>query len=547
MPARPLRPGEAPPKGSAALRGQVMAAGTGSPVRRAQVSARSTEGRGGGVTSTDAEGRYEIKELPAGRYTVSASKGSFVPATFGQRRPGEPGSPIDLGDGQTAEKVNFVMSRGSVIAGRVVDDGGEPVSGTQVSAMRFAFVSGTRRLVPGGGEGGQDRTDDQGNFRLFGLPPGDYYISANNRNNNMMMPGMNNTEADGFAPTYYPGTPNIGEATRITVKAAQEMTGANFALLVARMARIKGRVLNSRGEPMTAGMLLLAPADPMMGMNFGMNMSNAMVAGDGTFQFANVAPGRYNLNVRPNGMPGPGTEFAVMPVTVGNDDLDNLFITTSAGATARGVIVTDDGSVPPFRAETVQIFGQPFDNNMNMVGGPTKVNEDFTFEMTNLFDRRMIRVNIGNMGPAVSGWYLKSILLDGADVTDGGIDFAPGRAYEGMQIVFTQKTTELSGLVMDDRNKPVLDATVVIFPADREKWTFLSRYVRTLRPDTNGRYSIKSLPPLEDYLVVAVQNLESGQRSDPDFLTRAKEEAQSFSLNEGETKAVDIKLSKLVP
>lgn len=524
-----------------------MAAGTGSPVRRAQVSARSTEGRGGGVTSTDAEGRYEIKELPAGRYTVSASKGSFVPATFGQRRPGEPGSPIDLGDGQTAEKVNFVMSRGSVIAGRVVDDGGEPVSGTQVSAMRFAFVSGTRRLVPGGGEGGQDRTDDQGNFRLFGLPPGDYYISANNRNNNMMMPGMNNTEADGFAPTYYPGTPNIGEATRITVKAAQEMTGANFALLVARMARIKGRVLNSRGEPMTAGMLLLAPADPMMGMNFGMNMSNAMVAGDGTFQFANVAPGRYNLNVRPNGMPGPGTEFAVMPVTVGNDDLDNLFITTSAGATARGVIVTDDGSVPPFRAETVQIFGQPFDNNMNMVGGPTKVNEDFTFEMTNLFDRRMIRVNIGNMGPAVSGWYLKSILLDGADVTDGGIDFAPGRAYEGMQIVFTQKTTELSGLVMDDRNKPVLDATVVIFPADREKWTFLSRYVRTLRPDTNGRYSIKSLPPLEDYLVVAVQNLESGQRSDPDFLTRAKEEAQSFSLNEGETKAVDIKLSKLVP
>ena len=125
------------------------------------------------------------------------TKGGFVQAQFGQRRPGEPGTPIDLGDGQTAEKVNFQLSRGGVISGRIVDDGGEPVSGTQVAAMRYQFIGGTRRLVPGGSEGGTDRTDDQGGFRLYGLPPGDYYVSANNRNNMLMMPGMNNTEADG--------------------------------------------------------------------------------------------------------------------------------------------------------------------------------------------------------------------------------------------------------------------------------------------------------------------------------------------------------------
>ena len=60
---------------------------------------------------------------------------------------------------------------------------------------------------------------------------------------------MTNTEQDGFAPTYYPGTPNVTEATRVTVKAGQEMSGANFALIVARMARVRGRALNSRGEP----------------------------------------------------------------------------------------------------------------------------------------------------------------------------------------------------------------------------------------------------------------------------------------------------------
>ena len=91
------------------------------------------------------------------------------------------------------------------------------------------------------------------------------------------------------------------------------------------------------------------------------------------------------------------------------------------------------------------------------------------------------------------------------------------------------------------------DATVVIFPANKDLWTYSSRYMRSARPDTNGRYNFKSLPPHDDYLVIVVQNLESGQGADPDFLTRARDEAKTLSLAEGETKAVDLKLSKLVP
>ena len=75
----------------------------------------------------------------------------------------------------------------------------------------------------------------------------------------MMMPGMNNTEADGFAPTYYPGTPNIARGDARHRKAGQEMSGANFALIVARMARVRGRAINSRGEPVANAMLMLMP------------------------------------------------------------------------------------------------------------------------------------------------------------------------------------------------------------------------------------------------------------------------------------------------
>ena len=545
LPPRAMRPGETPPKGSAVIKGQVRMDGTGAPIRRAQVRAMSNDGRSGGVTNTNNEGSYEITDLAAGRYSIMASKGSFVTAQYGQRRPGEGGTPIELADGQTAEKVNFVLSRGAVISGRIVDDGGEPVAGATVTAMRFQYVSGTQRLVPGGSDGGNDRTDDQGTYRLYGLAPGEYFVSAHNRNDNFGPPGVNNTAADGFAPTYFPGTSSLAEATRVTVKAGQEGT-APFALIVARMAKIRGRVLRSSGEPVGRSMLTLTPADPVLSYMSFSSANNAMVDSEGAFEFTNVAPGRYAINVRPMGMPGGVSESARMPITVGSDDIDNVMIATSPGATARGVVLTDDGTPPPFRADQVQIFPSSLDPSTSMMGtGPPKMNEDLTFELTGLFDRRIIRGNIG-MGQN-AGWYLKAVTYDGQDVTDNGIDFQPGRTYDGLQLIFTQQSTNLSGLVTDDRHRPIVDATVVIFPLNSERWGVQSRYFRAVRPDTNGRYNTRNLPPSEEYGIIAVRDLDPGQSSDPAFLTRARDEAKSFSLAEGETKTVDIKLSVINP
>ncbi|MDO8679834.1 MAG: carboxypeptidase-like regulatory domain-containing protein [Acidobacteriota bacterium] len=542
-PARPLRPGELAPKGTAVLRGQVLAAGSGTPIRRAQVRAMSMDGRGGGVTGTDAEGRYEIKDLPGGRYSISATKTGFISSQYGQRRPGEPGTPIEITDGMAADKLNFTLARGGVIAGRILDDTGDPMAGVQVAAMRYGFMAGSRRLIGAGSEGGNDRTDDQGGFRLYGLPPGDYYVSATYRNMMILGPEINNTQADGYAPTYFPGTPNLAEAQRVSPKAGQEVSGVIFSLMVSRLARISGRALNSRGEPATRATVMLMPAETMSGMF--MTMGNAMVGADGAFQIPNVAAGRYLLNIRPMGMPTPTDEFAALPVTVGTEDIDNVIVSTAVGGTARGVVMSDTGEPLPVRPEQIQLFAGSVDPTVMSpsMGGPPRVNDDFSFELTSLFDRRIIRG--GMMG--APGWSLKAVRFDGEDITDEGMEFVPGRNIEGLQVVFTQKITDLSGLVTDERGKPVLDASVVIFPANRDKWRAQSRYVRTLRPDTQGRYNIKSLPPGEDYLVIAVQNLESGQGGDPEFLARAKEEAKPFTLNEGETKSVDVKLSTLVP
>ena len=292
---------------------------------------------------------------------------------------------------------------------------------------------------------------------MHGLPPGDYYVSANNRSNMMMMPAMTNTEADAFAPPYSPGTPNISEATRVTVTPGQEMTGANFALIVARMARVKGRALNSRGEPVTNAMLMMMPDEPVMTMSMGMN--NSMTAGDGSFQFANIAPGRYNLQVRPNGMPSASSEFATLKITVGNDDIDNLLVTTAVGATARGVVITDDGSAPPFRADQVSLFPTPAEPGGMMVSpGTNRINDDFTFELSGLSERRLIRANVAQ----TLGWFVKAVMLDGEDVTDTGIEFTGGRSYDGLQVIFHAEDHE-HVRPGDGRSTSGADATVVIF------------------------------------------------------------------------------------
>jgi hypothetical protein len=123
------------------------------------------------------------------------------------------------------------------------------------------------------------------------------------------------------------------------------------------------------------------------------------------------------------------------------------------------------------------------------------------------------------------------------------MEFPPGQSVSGVQVVMTRKIASVSGLVTDSRGNPALDATVVVFPANEKLWTYQSRFIRAARPDQDGRYRVTPLPAPEQYLVVAVQGLEDGQAGDPDFLASVKDAAEKFELAEGETKAVDAKLS----
>ncbi len=161
--------------GTGRIRGRVLASDGGGPIRRAQVRISGPE-VAPKAALTDAEGRFEFRELPAGRFTLQATKSGFVSVQYGQTRPFESGKPIELADKQSLDNADISMPRGSVIAGRIVDEFGDAIPDVSVTAMRQTWQNGRRRLVPSPGRVAQ--TNDLGQFRIYGLPPGDYYVSA---------------------------------------------------------------------------------------------------------------------------------------------------------------------------------------------------------------------------------------------------------------------------------------------------------------------------------------------------------------------------------
>src|SRR6267378_6165569 len=170
---------DAPPPPAGRITGRVTAADNGRPVKRARVFATAVELPGGRGMLTDDGGVFDLTELPAGRYTLSVSKSGFVSLSYGQRRPLQSGTPLQLADGQEIKDIEFRLPRGSVIAGHVYDETGDPMPGVLVRVLRYQYQQGDRRLAPAG----TSQTDDQGQYRVWGLMPGDYYIDAQSRIN----------------------------------------------------------------------------------------------------------------------------------------------------------------------------------------------------------------------------------------------------------------------------------------------------------------------------------------------------------------------------
>jgi protocatechuate 3,4-dioxygenase beta subunit len=552
LPGPPMPRGQIPardgvgdtPTGTGRIRGRVVAADTGAPLRRAQVRLSAAELRVNRSATTNAEGMYDFPDLPAGRYSVSVSRSGFVSLSFGQRRPFEQGRPLDLGNGQEADKIDFALPRGGVITGRVTDELGEPLAGVRVQAMRYQYLpNGRRQLtsVSGGGFFGGLVTNDLGEFRLYSLMPGTYVVSATPADTMMMMPGpaapaSMSAPDDGHGITYYPGTINVDEAQSITV-GLTDVANASFALVPQRMTRISGIVRNSQGQPFATGLSLRTQSGG------GMSMRGLSASGpDGRFSASNVPPGEHYIEVSPR--PGAEEESASVPITAGGQDITDLIITTSPGATISGLVVFE-GTAARDKSMRVNAYspdpGAPaptriFDNTQGVV------DEKGQFQLRGLSGRSMFGVFPSTPMAGPPRWSVKSVTFNGEDITDLPLNVSDVTSGSTIQIVVTDKQTTVSGTVRDDRGQPLTDYTIAIFPDRLREGAMAGRYTRVVRPDQQGRFETRGLPP-GNYLAAAVESLEQGGQWDPAFRKLVEPAARRFRLTEGQTATIDLTLA----
>ncbi len=495
----PPRDNAQPPKpaGTATIRGHVVSAETGEPLRKAQVRIVAAEFRENRMTTTDADGKYEFKEVVPGRYTVNASKGSYVALQYGQLRPFESGKPLEVLATQTLEKVDFALPRGGIVTGRVLDEFGEPLPDTMVSMQRYQNISGQRRLVPAGRTA---MTNDIGEYRLFAIPPGQYFVSATFRSMGGMM--GDSDDRSGYAPTYFPGTTNVAEAQKVTVGLGQTISELNMALMPTHVSRVTGTAVDTQGRPMV-GVVMAIPRNETMMMMFG---PPGQIRPDGSFVISGLAPGRYTLQVR-GGQMGDG-ESAYADITVSGDDVTGLRLVASKPSVVTGRVLVD-----PAAAQTLP---------------PSALRQPGKFRLT-LFGQ-------------LPGWSIRSVRYRGVDITDAGMEFRPNEDVADVEIELTNRATDVSGLVTNAKGDALKDYSIVVFPQDRDKWTPSSRYMRTVRPDQDGRYKVNGLPPGE-YRVIALDYVDPNEWNSPEFLDGIRSKAMSFSVNEGETKTVDLRIT----
>ena len=333
-----------------------------------------------------------------------------------------------------------------------------------------------------------------------------------------------------FRSTYHPGTARVEEAQPIRLSVGEE-AHVTFPIVSVKRARLSGMIVGSSGGPLANPSVSLAQSYLDGGGSRLMPISPS-----GTFTEENLPPGEYTIEVRT-------PEWAVQRVRLFGDHVDNVVVTTKKAADVRAR-VTFDGAAPP--TDSVEIrpaFPGPICGILrsSCLGGSVGLvaavaPNDWTF------NAQLVGTGVLRLGRPAT-WFLKSVLVDGKDVTDTPLDFAAEYAGKPVEIVLTQRRAEVNGTVADDRGQSIRDYVTVLFPEDEDQWTTFSRFIAVGRPDQQGRFAILGLPPGK-FLIQAVDYLEPGEERNPETLARLRTGATSFSLSDGESRTVNLRMAR---
>jgi hypothetical protein len=518
----------------ATISGTVTNAASGEPLRRTLVYLRRIVTSPGTINEsvsktafTDAAGVFKLDGVPPGKYHLSAERSGFITANYGQRSATGAGTLVTIDAGQKMTGASMRMTPHGVIAGRVVDEDGEPLVSANVQVMRQQYLQGKKQLNSVGG----NSTNDLGEYRVFGLRPGRYYVVSANRIGN---PGMADAGEE-YVPTYFPRATDPSVAVPVDV--APGATVRNIDVTMRRMhaVSVTGRVSSEIPPPAPGegSLRLNVMLTPRLAATGSVNTRGGTVGTQGNFEIRSVTPGSYFLTAVSMG--GGKTIATRIPIQVGNSPLEGLTLVVRPGVPIAGTLKVDGGL--PANLERVRVSMSLDDVSGVQFAPPPaaqlKADGSFQLEEATADHYTLAVTNLPD------GFFVKSIRSANLDVLTNGIDIA-GQTPAPIEIVISPNSGQVTGVVKDKEQKPAIQATVVLVPSDkarREK----QQYYRTTTSGTDGTFTFKDLAPGE-YRVFAWEDVEYGAWMDPDFLKPVESRGEAVSVGESARLTVQVNL-----
>jgi hypothetical protein len=342
---------------------------------------------------------------------------------------------------------------------------------------------------------------------------------------------------------FHAGTQSVSQARLVEVTFGQQVRIGDLMLTPARPAAISGVAVDSKGQPLvgrSAGLMIRyvgsAGGFGMAGAGGGgMSLGTAPVAADGSFVFRDITPGDYEIRIATGNVRTGDGESARTAVSIDGVDVDNVRLVTSAGWTAAGRILTEDGGPPAFGGTQMRVASQAIDDARFDAAGVGEVRDDWTFTVRAILGRARLTAAVPD------GWMVKTIRREGRDISEAPIELKSGEVLPEIEVVVTDRVTAVTGHLADARGTPLTSGSVVVFADDPVKWGVGSRFVRTVRPDQQGRWEIQGLPA-GDYLGVAVDYLDENIWNDPEFLEKLRAYAERFTINDASAHTLSLRV-----